>query len=249
MVLDGKLGLAPICGRSPSNVLDVATGTGAWAIDFGHRNPGCQVIGTDLSLIQPLRPQNVQFLVTDSEDEEWLFPFDFDYVHFRNTLTSFNDFSALAKKAYDHIQPGGWIEFQEGVWDLRSPDGTLKGTAIDRWASLALKGLAANGRDIISHMNSLKSHLLEAGFVGVEDREFPIPGNGWVRDDVKMHQMGLLTGSIMLHAIESYRKILEFTNLPEHELDTLIEEAKADIQNPDIHFFIPARCIFGQKPQ
>jgi ubiquinone/menaquinone biosynthesis C-methylase UbiE len=48
MALGGELGLAPICAQTPSNVLDVATGTGAWAIDFGYRNPECQVIGTDL---------------------------------------------------------------------------------------------------------------------------------------------------------------------------------------------------------
>lgn len=48
MALDGDLGLAPICAQSPPNVLDVATGTGAWAIDFGRQNPECQVIGTDL---------------------------------------------------------------------------------------------------------------------------------------------------------------------------------------------------------
>lgn len=86
----------------------------------------------------------------------------------------------------------------------------------------------------------MKSHLLDAGFVDVEEKEILIPGNGWVQDDVKMKQMGLLTCSIMLHAIESYRKILEFTNLSEDELDTLVEEAKADVQNPQIHFFVHA---------
>lgn len=37
LILGGKLGLAPV--RNPKNVLDVATGTGIWAIEYGkpHR--------------------------------------------------------------------------------------------------------------------------------------------------------------------------------------------------------------------
>jgi ribosomal protein L11 methylase PrmA len=33
MLLEGKLGLAPI--ENPQEVLDLGTGTGIWAIDFG----------------------------------------------------------------------------------------------------------------------------------------------------------------------------------------------------------------------
>lgn len=48
MVLDGALGLAPVCDKSPSYVLDIGTGTGVWANDFAERNPTSGVIGTDL---------------------------------------------------------------------------------------------------------------------------------------------------------------------------------------------------------
>jgi ubiquinone/menaquinone biosynthesis C-methylase UbiE len=34
ITLDGKLHLAPI-GPNPQNVLDIGTGTGIWAIEFG----------------------------------------------------------------------------------------------------------------------------------------------------------------------------------------------------------------------
>lgn len=34
ILLEGRLHLAPI-GSNPQNVLDVGTGTGIWAIDFG----------------------------------------------------------------------------------------------------------------------------------------------------------------------------------------------------------------------
>ena len=77
LTLEGKLGLSPPHekGASPERVLDVGTGTGSWAMwgwhlpagaipvqlkltgdacsDFADEHPNSQVIGIDLSPIQP----------------------------------------------------------------------------------------------------------------------------------------------------------------------------------------------------
>lgn len=65
---DNRLALAPI-PETTKNVLDIATGTGIWATEFGivksqpkprvpltspaEEHPLCKVVGTDLSPIQP----------------------------------------------------------------------------------------------------------------------------------------------------------------------------------------------------
>lgn len=49
LLLDRKLSYAPI--QHPHCVLDVATGTGAWAIEFARAHSESQVVGTDLSMI------------------------------------------------------------------------------------------------------------------------------------------------------------------------------------------------------
>lgn len=46
LILDGKLGLAPI--DSPKHVLDIATGTGIWAIELAEEHLDALVVGTDL---------------------------------------------------------------------------------------------------------------------------------------------------------------------------------------------------------
>lgn len=63
-----KLYFAPLpADRPPKAILDIATGTGDWAIDMGDLFPEAQITATDLSPIQPEDvPPNVNFFVEDS---------------------------------------------------------------------------------------------------------------------------------------------------------------------------------------
>lgn len=94
---------------------DVSTGTGIWAIDFADEYPDTEVVGTDLSPIQPaFVPPNVRFYVDDVEDE-WAFPPDqaFDYIHSRMMGGSVANWKKLFQQAYANLKPGGWFETQE----------------------------------------------------------------------------------------------------------------------------------------
>lgn len=68
MVMDNRLHLPPFSRAGPPRkVLDIATGTGSWAIDMGDQYPEAEIIGTDLSPIQPAYvPPNVRFFIEDS---------------------------------------------------------------------------------------------------------------------------------------------------------------------------------------
>ncbi|KAK2041695.1 S-adenosyl-L-methionine-dependent methyltransferase, partial [Colletotrichum somersetense] len=68
----GKLYNAPL--KNPQRVIDVGTGTDIWAIDMADEYPDADVVGIDLSPIQPeFVPPNVHFLVDDA-DARWLYP-------------------------------------------------------------------------------------------------------------------------------------------------------------------------------
>src|SRR4051795_1295425 len=72
LLLNDKLFLAPL--ENPTAILDVGTGTGIWAMDFADDYPGAQVVGIDLSPIQPnYVPPNLQFEIFDLE-EPWEMP-------------------------------------------------------------------------------------------------------------------------------------------------------------------------------
>lgn len=155
MLLDEWLFLAPMT-TVPKYVLDIATGTGIWAHDFGkfrspspgarllneclyrlaEKYPAAFVIGTDLSAIQPdpLLP-NLVFQKDDAESP-WVFPAPhppgaecefpcehkivFDYVHLRQVVTCFSDPRIVMQQAFDNMNPGGWIEFQDMTFGLHA---------------------------------------------------------------------------------------------------------------------------------
>lgn len=75
-----KLHHAPL--KSPQRIIDFGTGTGLWAVEVGEAYPGAEVLGIDLSPIQPSWvPPNVKFEIDDLEDD-WTWPSDhFDLVH------------------------------------------------------------------------------------------------------------------------------------------------------------------------
>lgn len=86
LLLDGELHRAPISSDASLNVLDVGTGTGLWAIDFGDKYPSATVLGTDISPIQPnWVPPNVSLYDPHPTPLFPVFPFFslfFQHVHF-----------------------------------------------------------------------------------------------------------------------------------------------------------------------
>ncbi|KAL7266005.1 NAD(+) salvage pathway protein, partial [Rhizina undulata] len=67
----GELFLAPVGEDwNPQRILDIGTGSGIWAIDMADQYPSAEVIGVDLSPIQPnWVPPSLKFEVDDIEDE------------------------------------------------------------------------------------------------------------------------------------------------------------------------------------
>lgn len=60
--------LTSVALENPKHILDIGTGTGEWAIGMAELFPDCEVVGVDISAIQPTAvPHNVFFEIDDCE--------------------------------------------------------------------------------------------------------------------------------------------------------------------------------------
>ncbi|OIW29233.1 S-adenosyl-L-methionine-dependent methyltransferase [Coniochaeta ligniaria NRRL 30616] len=248
MLLKGKLHLAPL--DNPQEVLDLGTGTGIWAIDFAHQYPSAQVIGTDLSPIQPdFVPANCRFEVDDAEDD-WVYPSYhlFDYVHLRLMFHTFRSHRRVIDSALAHLRPGGWMEWQDYYSELQCVDDSMRGTALERWVRLYAEGGARMGRDMLAPRR-YRQWMEDAGFVNVVEEKLVIPGNAWPRGR-DMKRLGLWQMTNFLDGIHAVTMTI-FTKglgMSPEEVELLLVDVRKDIKNLGVHFYFLTYFVYGQKP-
>ncbi|KAH8677837.1 hypothetical protein BX600DRAFT_493226 [Xylariales sp. PMI_506] len=246
ILLDNKLAWAPF-KETPKNVLDIGTGTGIWAIEFAEENPESNVVGSDISMIQPeVDLPNCSFVKEDAE-EPWVHNTRFDYIHLRYVATCFDNFKTVIQHAFDNLVPGGWIELQDGAPEIKSANGTpLEGMAIKRAPDLAISGAAKLGKDILA-AKSFKKWLLEVGFVDVKEHTMPLPINDWPTDPrfklAGQYSCRMLTDN----ARGVMYKMVQGSGLSDKEIDELATQFKAQIGNTSLQPYWPlnAELIAG----
>jgi SAM-dependent methyltransferase len=76
--------VAPIT-RTPTDILDVGTGSGRWPIEVADRFPDCHVTGMDISPVNPIYeiPENCYFIVEDLTNGLLFNTGSMDLVHSR----------------------------------------------------------------------------------------------------------------------------------------------------------------------
>jgi len=175
-IFDGELTTVPL--ESPTQILDIGTAVGEWAIDMAELYPECEVTGTDISNIFERRvPQNVYWEIDDAE-LEWERPPNFyDLIHLRDMTGAFGDWEAIYKSAFRCLKPGGWIEVldfddKKGMHDLFSyfePEAMLYKLVHDVQEASILSGRQRG----IGHLEPRL--LVNAGYVDVKLTEYSIP--------------------------------------------------------------------------
>lgn len=254
ILLDERNYLAPWTkvGNPPSKVLDVATGTGRWAVELGDEFPTADIIGVDLSPIQPtLVPPNVSFFVEDAsedwEDEDG----DFDYIHTRFTTGCWsNMYTDIIAKAFASLQPGGWLECQELQESVYSDDGSLaEGMPLFVWCSDLIEASERSNRSLVAAAQ-LRGWFEAAGFVDVQEKVYKLPINSWPRDP-RLKKIGEMWQLNMQNGLQafSYGYMHRVLGRSKEEIEVSLVNVRKDIVNPQIHAHNRFYVVWGRKPQ
>ncbi|KAK1997743.1 methyltransferase domain-containing protein [Colletotrichum falcatum] len=250
--LEDRLFLAPI-GDSPQNVLDLGTGTGIWAIDFADEFPSANVIGIDVSPIQPpWVPPNCRFQIDDFE-KDWTFNTEFDFIHARNLEGCIADLPGLLGQCFTFTRPSGWLEILEFDIEVRSQTlGELDDDHIfKRWHQHMLVSSTQMGKP---HGNvvdrKLTKAIIEAGYVDVVERKWPIPIGVWPAKP-EMKRLGNCTLEFCLQSIEGFGLLLlkEMLGFTYEEVQVTLAELRAALRNPKNTPFYYLHVIYGRKPE
>ncbi|XPS73865.1 hypothetical protein M3J07_005988 [Ascochyta lentis] len=181
ILLDNKLHLAPI--QNPQRILDLGCGTGIWCMDMADEHPGAEIIGVDLSPIQPsFTPPNCKFEI-DDVTSPWTYPENhFDLINIRSLYGSIASWPALYTQAFHHLQPGGYLHDVEMSIQFKSDDGTLPADHIlSQWSDIFHEASTRFGKSFYEVWN-LSTYAKNAGFVDVVETVYKVPVNGWPAD-------------------------------------------------------------------
>ncbi|KAF7535558.1 hypothetical protein G7054_g5278 [Neopestalotiopsis clavispora] len=239
--LRGKLFLSPI--EKLDHVLDIGTGTA-----LTHANS--QVIGTDLSPIQPSYiPTNCQFEIDDAEDE-WLYRQKFSLIHSRGNHLSFQSPETVVSSAFNALARHGWFESQDIVLPLKCDDNSWEGSSIQRWNNVIAECFRLSGRR--SYVEDFAQMFRDVGLDNVTERLFVWPVSPWPQGPRNQHlrELSQIARRNLLEGLEAFSMVLftRYANMSKDEVLTLVQNAKDDFWDPKYHVYMQVVVTMGQKP-
>ncbi|KAK1491252.1 methyltransferase domain-containing protein [Colletotrichum tamarilloi] len=218
---DDRLGSAPPNDRDAKvgRVLDIGTGSGIWAIDFGDEHP------------------ESEFEIDDIE-EPWLFSRPFDYIHSRMMTGSIRNWRRFLQNCFDNLNPGGYLELNDIDAVPVSDDGTLtEDTSLMKSVRLCCEAIAKLGVPY-EHFSRFEGVLKEIGFEDVHIQRFKWPTNSWPKDK-KHKEIGIWNYENFAPNWEGFlmaplTRALDWTK---EEVIILAMEARKDFANRNIHAY------------
>ena len=199
--------------------------------------PSAEVIGTDISAVQPSWvPPNCTFQIDDAQ-LDWTFEkASFDFIHIRQLYGGIDDWQKLYRQAYAHLKPGGWFESMEIDIETRSenpnvandPDHVFK-----KWYRLFFEAGDKVGRTFrIARDGRMERYMRDAGFIDIVHQQWKVPIGGWPQDP-KLKQVGQLNGLFIDQSLDGFAiyPVGEILGWSFEETNTLVKKMRDALTN------------------
>ncbi|KAK1987221.1 methyltransferase domain-containing protein [Colletotrichum cereale] len=249
-VIGDELYLAPLDKTKTHRILDIGTGTGVWAMQMGEEFPNAEIIGNDLSAIQPTWvPPNVKFEIDDVESR-WVIPKPYDFIFCRYMAASLGNWPKLVQRIFRNTNPGGWAEFQDYDLHYKSDDGSLTDKHFTRqWVGKFFEACKLVNREA-NPGPKLEGWVKDAGFVNITHQRFKIPIGDWPKDP-HYRECGLINLMQMLDGLEGFTLRL-FTSVlgwTKEEVFVLLAQVRQELKSRAFHAYFDFHVVYAQKPE
>ncbi|KAJ5691958.1 hypothetical protein N7462_001381 [Penicillium macrosclerotiorum] len=237
-------------GDSPKHILDIGTGQGSWAIDVADSyRPRSGPLPPPVTWMPP----NCVFEVDDVL-REWTWRQPFDLIHLRMMYGAFDNdgWNQVYKRAYNALQPGGWIEQVELDVRLYSDDGTLaQDSFLAGWGETFIGCSERAGRSLLTQETML-SEIEKVGFVDIHEKLIKIPLGPWARDRT-LKEAGQLQLAHWNTALEGWAmwlltKFGEPTPWTTEEVQVYLAKIRLELKDPHRHAYGFCRRVWAMKP-
>ncbi|KAJ4410301.1 hypothetical protein N0V85_003980 [Neurospora sp. IMI 360204] len=252
LMMDEQLFQAPL-KDDIKHAIDIGTGEGFWAIDFADKFPNCELVGTDISPIQPeWCPPNLHFEIDDAT-KEWTFKENiFDYIHISFLNGAIEDWGNLYKQAYRCCKPGGWVEHLDCSPIVSCDDETLPpDSALATYGKIMAEAGRRIGRSLtIAHDGTQEPGLKEVGFVNLHTKEWKQPMSPWPKDP-KQKEVGLYNYAAVTSDLEGVIQFLfqQVMGWSTEEIAIFAAHMRQEMKEQKIHGYWTWKVVYGQKPK
>ncbi|QYT00263.1 hypothetical protein H0G86_007354 [Trichoderma simmonsii] len=272
-----KLPLEHLSPDSPRfHILDVGCGGGHWGMEMAQSNPLVDVLGIELSSANLPKevPPNLTFEIADAA-EDWP-PRLYDFIHLRNLVGGgIRDWRRLIVQAFDHLKPGGQLEFTEvtplffGV----DPDPTSEssddadtdaetgrqteeqterpraalGAATIEYGAVFAEIAAAQGIDF-DPTPKVRPWLRELGAESVRERSDWMPVRNWARDPVVRKKGEILYKMLETGCNHWTLRMFGLAGWEEAKTRELLDRVMKEYDDPLLRSCIKVTFISARKP-
>ncbi|KAH0524292.1 hypothetical protein TsFJ059_006821 [Trichoderma semiorbis] len=273
-----KLPLEHLSPDSPRfHILDVGCGGGHWGMEMAQSNPLVDVLGIELSSANLPKevPPNLTFEIADAA-EDWP-PRLYDFIHLRNLVGGgIRDWRRLIVQAFDHLKPGGQLEFTEvtplffGV----DPDPTSEssddadtdaereeqadtetdqrpraalGAATIEYGAVFAEIAAAQGIDF-DPTPKMRPWLRELGAESVRERSDWMPVRNWARDPVVRKKGEILYKMLETGCNHWTLRMFGLAGWEEAKTRELLGRVMKEYDDPLLRSCIKVTFISARKP-
>ncbi|KAL8786112.1 MAG: hypothetical protein Q9213_002977 [Squamulea squamosa] len=239
LTLDGHLTTASL-PNGAGHVLDIGTGTGAWALAIAKQFPAKQIIATDLTPPSISPPSNVTFVKANADDD-WAFGQRFSFIHGRMLASGIHNWPRLLEQCFSNLEPGGRVElldichpFQVENNVATSESDSHISSDFLRWGQVAEKCWALVGLDYRATTKHM-ARFRDLGFVDVYETVLRWPLGAWPAEE-KEKKLGELTLRNFITFLTAAGKniIKQHPCITDQEANKLVTAALKDLRENNL---------------